>query len=296
MKYILYVNTAQSLTGVENPRSLPVSVIVGATSKWQANGPNTVLAHGRTLRDEDVPVGARWGLGGALAKRFAAAGHLVVLTTRSSGRAAGLAAGITEQGGSCLEVELDVSSPTSVEEAFTEIRERAGDPHVVVYNAGYMAGRALPAEQELLEHFPSDLFEEALTVACRGPFLVAKRVLPAMRARAEGALFFSNNQYSLRGRKRHTGESLYYPRTMMRALAQALTEEYSSLGVHIANIVVDGFIDSPGTRTLPAFSGAEDRLISPTAIAESVFHLYTQDRSAWTHELQLTAASTPMSV
>lgn len=273
-----------------------MTVIVGATSKWQADGPNTVLAHGRVLSDEVLPAGARWGLGGALAQRFAEAGHLVVLTTRVRGHAAGLVDAIAERGGSSLVVELDVSSPASVTEAFGEIRERSGDPRVVIYNAGYMAGRALPPEQELLEHFPTDLFDEALAVACRGPFLVAKEVLPAMRARAEGAVFFSNNQYSLRGRKRNTGESLYYPRTMMRALAQALTEEYSSLGVHVANVVVDGFIDSPGTRALPAFAGAGDRLISPTAVAESVFHLYTQDRSAWTHELQVTAASTPMSV
>jgi NAD(P)-dependent dehydrogenase (short-subunit alcohol dehydrogenase family) len=283
-------------TPTENPRRLDVTAIVGATSKWQADGPNTVLANGRPVSDEAVPMGVRWGLGGALAQRFAGAGHLVVLTTRQRGHAAGLADAIIAKGGACLIVELDLSSPASVAEAFAEIRDRAGDPHVLVYNAGYMAGRALPPEQELLEFFPTDLFEEALATACRGPFLVAKEVLPAMRARGEGAVFFSNNQYSLRGRKRHTGESLYYPRTMMRGLAQALSEEYSSLGVHVANIIVDGFIDSPGTRTLPAFAEAEGQLINPMSIAESVFHLFSQDPSAWTHELQLTSAATPMSV
>ena len=37
----------------------------------------------------------------------------------------------------------------------------------------------------------------------------------------------------------------------MRALAQVLTEEYSEHGVHVANVVIDGLIDSPGTRALP---------------------------------------------
>jgi NAD(P)-dependent dehydrogenase (short-subunit alcohol dehydrogenase family) len=86
----------------------------------------------------------------------------------------------------------------------------------------------------------------ALNVACRGPFLVAKEVLPAMRRAGRGSLLFSNNAQSLRGRKRYTGGSLYYPRVMMRALAQALTEEYSEHGVHVANVVIDGTIDSPG--------------------------------------------------
>ena len=69
-----------------------------------------------------------------------------------------------------------------------------------------------------------------------------------MRERGEGTILFSNNNFSLRGRKRYTGQSLYYPRVLMRGLAQALTEEYSEHGVHVANVVIDGMIDSPGTR------------------------------------------------
>src|SRR4029077_5800877 len=87
--------------------------------------------------------------------------------------------------------------------------------------------------------------------ASRGPFLVAKQVLPAMREAGAGTFLISNNAASLRGRKRHTGQSLYYPRVMMRTLAQVLTEEYSEFGVHVANVVIDGLIDSPGTRALP---------------------------------------------
>ena len=95
------------------------------------------------------------------------------------------------------------------------------------------------------------MFDTAQHIASRGPFLVAKEVLPAMRKRGAGSFFFSNNASSLRGRKRLTGQSLYYPRVMMRTLAQVLTEEYSEHGVHVANVVIDGLIDSPGTRALP---------------------------------------------
>ncbi len=44
-----------------NSNRKPVAVVVGATSKWQADGRNTKLAHGRVLDDSDLPVGMRWG-------------------------------------------------------------------------------------------------------------------------------------------------------------------------------------------------------------------------------------------
>ena len=75
----------------------------------------------------------------------------------------------------------------------------------------------------------------------------------------------------------------------MRAFAQALTEEYSSLGVHVANVVVDGFIDSPGTRALDAFQSAPEQLIDPAAIADAFYYLHQQHPSAWSHELQITS-------
>ena len=49
----------------------PVAVVVGATSKWQADGRNTKLAHGKALDDRDLPVGVRWGVGGASWERWA---------------------------------------------------------------------------------------------------------------------------------------------------------------------------------------------------------------------------------
>src|SRR5207253_6878357 len=121
---------------------------------------------------------------------------------------------------------------------------------------------------------------------CR--FLVAKEVLPAMRERGSGSFLISNNSASLRGRKRLTGQSLYYPRVMMRTLAQVLTEEYSEYGVHVANIVIDGTIDSPGTRALPRAQQHPELVMNPVKIAEAFYYLHTQDKSCWTHELQLT--------
>ena len=109
-----------------------------------------------------------------------------------------------------------------------------------------------------------------------------------MRKNGHGSFFFSNNSSSLRGKKRMTGQSLYYPRVLMRTLAQVLTEEYSEHGVHVANVVIDGSINSPGSRKLPRNQNRTDLIINPVKIAEAYWYLHTQDKSCWTHELMLT--------
>ena len=78
----------------KNAQGKPVAIIIGATSKWQADGRNTKLAHGKTLDDKALPVGTRWGVGGALAQKFASEGFFTILTTRTASNAAALAAAI----------------------------------------------------------------------------------------------------------------------------------------------------------------------------------------------------------
>ena len=275
-----------------NSSRKPVAVVVGATSKWQSDGRNTHLVHGRSVDDSELPVGVRWGVGGAISQKFAREGFFTVLTTRKASNAAALEEAIREQGGDGMIVELDLASRDSISEAFARVREAAGDPSVLVYNAGYLEGRDLPPEKELLEHIPFEMFETAQHISSSGPFLVTQEVLPGMRERGEGSILISNNSSSLRGRKRYTGQSLYYPRVLMRTLAQALTEEYSEYGVHVANVVIDGMIDSPGTRALPRAQQQPELLMNPVKIAEAFYYLHTQDKSCWTHELQLTPFST----
>ena len=275
-----------------NSTKKQVAVVIGATSKWQADGRNTRLVHDKELDDSELPVEFRWGIGGAVAQKFAQEGFFVVLTTRKAANAAALESAIEAQGGESTIVELDLASADSISSAFDTIRSEVGDPQVLVYNAGYLEGRELPPDKELLEHVPLEIFETAQHIASRGPFLVAKEVLPAMRERGAGSFLISNNAASLRGRKRRTGESLYYPRVIMRTLAQVLTEEYSEHGVHVANVVIDGLIDSPGTRALPFALERPEVVMNPVKIAEAFYYLHTQDRSCWTHELQLTPFST----
>ena len=205
-----------------NSKGKPVAVVIGATSKWQSDGRNTHLVHGGDIDDSDLPVGVRWGVGGAISLKFAQEGFFTVLTTRNHANAAPLEAAIREAGDDAMIVELDLASRESISNAFDRIRKEAGDPDVLVYNAGYLEGRDLPPEMELMENIPFEMYETAQHIASSGPFLVAKEVLPSMREKGQGTILISNNNFSLRGRKRYTGQSLYYPRVLMRGFAQAL--------------------------------------------------------------------------
>ena len=272
----------------KNTKGKPVAVVIGATSKWQSDGRNTLLAHGHAVDDSELEVGVRWGVGGAIAQKFAQGGLLhrhddpQAATRRRSPRRSASRAASARSSNSIW------SSQDSVTRAFDTIRRDAGDPEVLVYNAGYLEGRDLPPEKELLEYVPVEMLDTGLHVAGARPVSGRQGGAAGDAQEGAGSFFFSNNSSSLRGRKRMTGQSLYYPRVMMRTLAQVLTEEYSEHGVHVANIVIDGTINSPGTRALPRNQNRRDLIINPVKIAEAFWYLHTQDRSCWTHELQLT--------
>ena len=96
-----------SANGKANASGKPVAVVIGSTSKWQSDGPNTMLIHGGVPDDNDVPVGIRWGVGGAIAQKFAQEGFFVIMTTRKAANAAALAQAIKDQGGEGMVVELN---------------------------------------------------------------------------------------------------------------------------------------------------------------------------------------------
>ena len=197
---------------MQNSRGKDVCVVIGATSKWQSDGRNTILAHGHAVDDSDVEVGVRWGVGGAIAQKFAQEGFFTVVTTRSETNAVPLAKAIREQGGDCMIVELDLVSQEFDQERLRDDQPGSRRP------GGAGLQRRLPrrprpaAEKELLEYVPVEMLDTGLHISARGPFLVAQEVLPAMRKNGHGSFFFSNNSSSLRGKKRMTGQSLYYPR------------------------------------------------------------------------------------
>ncbi len=175
---------------IANVKGRQVAVVVGATSKWQSDGRNTLLAHGRPLDDRDLPVEIRWGVGGAIAQKFAREGFFVVLTTRAEANAAALAAAVREQGGECMIVELDLASQDSIAAAFSRVRREAGDPDVLIYNAGYLEGRDLPPGKELLEYIPVEMFDTASTLPAVGHFSLPRKCCRPCGGKVRGRFSF----------------------------------------------------------------------------------------------------------
>jgi NADP-dependent 3-hydroxy acid dehydrogenase YdfG len=69
----------------------------------------------------------------------------------------------------------------------------------------------------------------------------------------------------------------------LRALAQSLAREYQPQGIHVAHIIVDGVISSARYSTIKE----EDAMMKPDEIAEIYWHVHSQHKSAWTHELDV---------
>ena len=220
------------------------------------------------------------GLGAAVARRFAREGFAVALMARREESVAGVREEIEGAGGTALPVSADATDPASVAAAFDEVRSNLGAPEVFVYNAGaFQMGGILDLSPEK--------FDECFKANCAGAFYAAQQVLPAMVDAGRGTVLLTGATAALRGGARFS--ALAVGKFGLRALAQSMAREFGPQGVHVAHVVVDGQIDTPRVREMSP--GREDHtMLSPDAIAETYWQLHSQDRTAWTLELDLRPA------
>jgi hypothetical protein len=66
----------------------------------------------------------------------------------------------------------------------------------------------------------------------------------------------------------------------MRRAAHDHARELGSAGVHVAYVLIDAVIDTPWMRERVS-ERPDDFFIKSAAIADELFHLHGQDRSAW---------------
>lgn len=59
----------------------------------------------------------------------------------------------------------------------------------------------------------------------------------------------------------------------LRALAQSLAREFSSQGIQVAHIVIDGQINTPRVQAM-ALQQEQHTLLAPEAIAQTYWQLY----------------------
>ncbi|MGE0487055.1 MAG: SDR family NAD(P)-dependent oxidoreductase [Gammaproteobacteria bacterium] len=214
------------------------------------------------------------GTGAAIARRFAAGGYAVAMLARNAERLAALASEIPH----ALACPCDVTDTDALDAALATVRAELGQPSVLVHNAvGGAFGNFLDIEAAVLER---NFHVNTLALLHLG-----QRLAPDMIAAGRGAIVVTGNTAALRGKSAFAG---FAPtKAAQRILAEAMARELGPRGVHVAYVVIDAVIDLAWTRR--RFADRPDEFfIKPAAIAEEIWHLAHQDRSAWSflHELR----------
>ncbi len=235
-------------------------------------------------------IGAGAGIGGTVGAKFANEGYHAVLCRRSDKEGLDkLVDGIQSAGGEATGLLLNAIDDDAIENAVTHVEKSIGPIEVVIYNLGAQIG------DRPLEDTSYKAFEMGWRLATFGLFRLAKTVCPLMEERGSGTILVTSATAAVRGNKgQHSHASAMGGRRM---LCQTLNAQYASKGIHVAHILVDGAVDAPDTlgkmlgpelfQKLRETRGAEDGLLLPAQMAETYYHLSTQHRSAWTHELDL---------
>ncbi|ETS85021.1 hypothetical protein PFICI_03046 [Pestalotiopsis fici W106-1] len=226
--------------------------------------------------------GAGPGTGRSIALRFAKL-YPTVLLARRRENFDGIVNEIEAAGGTALGITADVSDPAAVQAAFATIKKEMPNSKLAaaVYNVN--GGFAM---KPFLDLKAEDL-ESSLDGTVRAGFTYAQHCLPLLldavsQAPHPPSLIFTGATASLKASAQFA--SFAAGKFALRALTQSLAREFGPRGVHVAHVIIDGLIDTPRAR---GFAGKDQVMISPDAIAESYWYLHTQDKSAFTQELDL---------
>jgi NAD(P)-dependent dehydrogenase (short-subunit alcohol dehydrogenase family) len=229
-----------------------------------------------TQKSIAVVIGVGPGLGAALARRFATE-YTVAIVARNADYLAKIAGEIAASGGHAHPVPANTADESAIATAFETIRRELGDPEVLIYNA------AMRPFGRLMETKPST-FENTWRVNAFGAFLCSQQVVPAMLKAGRGTIIFTGATAGVRPFA--TSAAFGPAKFAMRGLAQVMARDLQPQGIHIAYVNVDGAIDMPFIRQRFPELKDED-MLKPSAIADAYWLMAHQDRSAWTHELDV---------
>lgn len=226
-------------------------------------------------------VGPVRGLGAAIARRFAREGFRVTIMGRSKEKLDAALADLRAAGADVEAVVGDVTDEAAVQRVVAGA-DRADAPlEAAIFNAGGNWPRAF-------RDMDGEFLESMWRVNALAGFYFAKAALDVMVPRGRGVVLFTGASGSLRGKAMFGGFA--QAKAALRALAQSAAREFGPQGIHVAHVIIDGAIDGDRINTfLPQLKeerGA-DGLLDPDAIAENYWSLFTQPRSAWTHELDV---------
>lgn len=215
-----------------------------------------------------IVVGVGPGLGAAVGRRFAEAGHPVALAARNVEKLGDFVSDIEAAGGVAKGYACDATVESDVTTLFAQAQADLGPVGVAVFNA---SGRV----RKPIAETTAEEFVTSWERSCLGGFLVGREAARTMEPRGEGTILFTGATASMKG----------YPHSAtfavgkfgLRALAESMARELHPKGVHIAHFNVDGGIGDNG----------KDSLLRPEAIAETYYATHAQHRSAWSHSVEI---------
>ncbi|HAA36137.1 MAG TPA: short-chain dehydrogenase [Gammaproteobacteria bacterium] len=220
-----------------------------------------------------VITGVGAGNGASFSRRFTREGYRVVMLARNLAYLETLAKEIPGS----VAMECDVRDPGAIQQVFARIHEDIGTVDTLIYNAG--AGEWASIMDTSLEGMESSWATNTLgLVAC------AQQVIPSMTENGEGNIMVIGATASLRGGAQST--AFASAKAAQRSVAQSMARDLGPKGIHVGYLIIDGIIDIERTRErFP--DRADDFFMQPDAIADSVYALTQQDRSAWAFEIDL---------
>jgi NAD(P)-dependent dehydrogenase (short-subunit alcohol dehydrogenase family) len=214
-----------------------------------------------------VVTGVGPGTGSAIVRRFAAEGFRVIALARSPDRIRALEQEFTDTHA----MICDVSSESQVADAVANIRKLFGSPNVLIHNAvGGGWGTFLEIEPKMLDR--------NFQVNVMGLLYLARELAPDMIKAGSGTILVTGNTSAIRGKANFAG---FAPtKAAQRILSESIARDLGPRGIHVAYVLIDAVIDVPRMRQrLP--ESPDEYFIKPSAIADELWHLYRQDRSAW---------------
>jgi len=213
------------------------------------------------------------GTGAAIARRFSQGGYALAMLARNGERL-----GVLEREiGNSHAYRCDVTDEAQLDRAIEAIRTDLGEPSVLIHNAvGGAFGNFMEIEPEVLNR--------NFQVNTMALLYLARRLAPAMIEAGRGAIVASGNTSALRGKANFAG---FAPtKAAQRILAESMARELGPKGIHVAYVLIDAVIDLEWTRKRWP-DAADDFFIKPAAIADEVWHVVHQDRSAWSFNVEV---------
>ncbi|KAI5362723.1 putative short-chain dehydrogenase/reductase SDR, NAD(P)-binding domain superfamily [Septoria linicola] len=236
------------------------------------------------------------GTGASVARRFAQS-YPVVLLARNPENFNSLAEEINSSGGKAIGISTDLGDVSSVANAFKQIQSEFPDTPVAaaVYNA---SGRFV--RKGLLDMAVED-FVAGYDVSVKGAFVFSQHSIPLLLKHAEKnasadtasnvksgnyppTLVFTGATASVKANALMSGFAT--AKFAMRALSTSIAKEFAPKGLHVAHAIIDGVIDIPRTKEWLKDQPPEAK-IAAEDIAESYWNLHTQNKRAFTNEIDI---------